>query len=94
MTAKRLSQSRLAEEAGVSQSTVCRILQGKGVRNGSARRKLFIYAEIEEEALDEAAGFDAVAAAFREIWDKSDAHADAIARVISSLSGLVPKGRR
>lgn len=82
------SQAQLARTAGVSQPSVSRALRGDLLRRGRARERLFKYAGIED--LDPK-GTERVVAAFRRIWDKSEAHADAIARVIGALEGLGPK---
>jgi transcriptional regulator with XRE-family HTH domain len=81
-----LSQQQLADNAGVSQATVCRALQGATIR-GSATRKLFNYAEIEIGALsDKAKALGRLNNAFDRIWARSEMHAEAIVRIIDILA--------
>jgi len=87
MKANGLTQEQLALAAGVSQSTVCRALAGGQLRQGSAKSRLFKYASIDDD-LD---GSRKVQQAFRSIWDGSDEHAAAVARIIESLEGLQPR---
>jgi transcriptional regulator with XRE-family HTH domain len=80
-----LTQQQLARAANVSQSTVSRALAGKHIRNGAAKRRLFIYANIADSEASRQ-----VQLAFEAIWDGTDEHAAAIARIIEALSGLQP----
>ena len=88
---KRLSQARLADQAGVSQSTVSRALSGTLERHGTARSKLFTYALIDESKTSSASrGKRRVIRAFDTIWDGSESHAAAIAKIIEALADLRP----
>jgi transcriptional regulator with XRE-family HTH domain len=88
----RLSQAELAKLAGVSQATVSRALRETNQKHSDARKKLFIYAGLEDmsDPSSTARGINLVSAAFSKIWDGSDAHALAVARIIESLDGLRP----
>lgn len=90
MTMHGLSQQSLATAAKVSQSTVSRALQGACQRHGNARHKLCIYAGLREPIprYTGKSGIKRVVEAFTGIWDGSDAHASAVARVIEALAGL------
>jgi transcriptional regulator with XRE-family HTH domain len=92
MSEKGLSQAELAKKARISQATVSRILSGKKAeRDGGARRRLFIYVEKELGLpLLDSGGRERVVRAFDEIWDGSEAHAFAVARIIDALAGLRP----
>lgn len=91
MTRRRLSQVALADVAGVSQSTVSRALRNAPLRHGEARSRLFTYAQISQlEMRHEPQGRNRVLNAFNGIWDGSDVHADAVARIIEAMAGLRP----
>lgn len=86
-----LSQSILAQRAGVSQSAVSRAVSGSAMRNGRARRKLVEYMHQAQEPPAPRPTLDAIAAT----WDGSEAHAEALARLILASGGLWPSlGRR
>lgn len=83
-----LSQQQLASDAGVSQATVCRALQGATIR-GIAKAKLFSYAKIEASApSDKEMASRRLIAAFDRIWARSEMHADAIVRIIDTLADI------
>jgi hypothetical protein len=86
------TQAEAAEAAGVDQSTICRALKGKGRRKGAARGRICNYA-LGASDHDAGDGVSRVAEAFERIWDRTNAHANAVVNVIGSLEGLVPKGR-
>lgn len=92
MERAQLSQLQLSEQIGVSQSTISRALSGSPERRGKARDKLFNYvrAEMARDQHD-APGMKAVIRAFESIWDGSEVHASAVARVIDAMDGLAPK---
>ncbi|MBZ5670949.1 MAG: helix-turn-helix transcriptional regulator [Acidobacteriia bacterium] len=89
-----LSQDQLARRARVSQSTVSRALRGAPSRHSQARHRLLSCARIGESAVDSSTkgGIRRVVKAFNEIWDGSDAHADAVVNIIGALAGLRPVG--
>ncbi|HWS87335.1 MAG TPA: hypothetical protein VN282_10240 [Pyrinomonadaceae bacterium] len=91
---KQLSQKSIAKAAKVSQSTVSRALRGHIERRGRAKTKLFIY--IQQELQNEiliGTGKEKVVKAFENIWDGSEEHAAAIAKIISASGGLLPAKR-
>jgi transcriptional regulator with XRE-family HTH domain len=87
-----ITQREMAQVAGVSQATVSRALKGKALRHGMARSRLFIKIKFNESALIKARG--RVLTAFDAIWDYSEGHADAVARVIDDLGKLCKPDRR
>ena len=95
MDSKGLSQVQIARAAGVSQATVSRALRRRAERRGAARNRLFTYVGIDEyskpQQRDDA--YKRIMAAFERIWDQSEDHANAIARVIDSLAHFRPKPR-
>jgi transcriptional regulator with XRE-family HTH domain len=95
ITTRGLSQEELASEAGVSQSTVSRALRRFPERHSQAVIKLCNYAgiELKNDMGSTAIGTKQVLKAFEEIWDGSDAHATAIARIIEASRGLIPERR-
>ena len=92
MSREGLTQEQLAKKARVSQATVSRALNRKAKRRGAGRSRLFTYAGISEWTDHQAVGVarERVIAAFERIWDHSEAHADAIVRVIDALADLRP----
>lgn len=83
--ARKLTQAQLAQHAGVSQSAVSRILAGqRGQRQGRARRRLMALVHGEGE------GMSPALTAVSEIWDGSDAHAQALAALIRVSAELWP----
>lgn len=92
MEERQLSQKRVADAADISQSTVSRALKGHFERQGGAKSKLFTY--IQNELLNEelsGKGKDKVVRAFESIWDRSEEHAVAIAKIIKASGGLLPR---
>jgi hypothetical protein len=88
---RRVRQTDLARDIGISQSTLSRVLS-KGYHNRSrARDQIEKY--LSEHALN--LHIDAVppevVAAVDAVWDKSDIHARELARIIRSLDGLRPR---
>jgi len=88
MNREGLSQETLAKKARVSQATVCRALKNESIRRGAARNRLFKYAKITEWMNYERSRKSRarVLLAFDRIWDRTDQHANAIARVIDALA--------
>ena len=95
-----LSQVELALKAGVSQSTVSRAISVEPenhVRFGGAREKLIKYIEDSQFKKPEMNGTDPrmkIVTAFEKIWDKSDAHIEAVVKVIQALDELEPKHKK
>jgi DNA-binding LacI/PurR family transcriptional regulator len=86
----RLTQAGLAKAAGVNQATVSRVLRRKMVRRqGQARSRLLTYARNALRG-EMATGREKVLTAFDSVWDGSDEHAAAVARIIDALADLRP----
>jgi len=87
-----VNQVQVAKNAGVSQATISRALKGSPERRGKARVRLFTYvrAELARQKHDGQALAEVVRA-FEGIWDGSEVHASAVARVIDAMDGLLPK---
>jgi len=85
----------MADLAGVSQPTVSRALSGSPKRNGKGRSRLFIFMqqELKREGLAHA-GKSEVLQAFERVWDASEAHAAAIAKVVDALDGIRPLDKK
>lgn len=81
------TQVTLASKAGVSQSTVSRAINVIPDRNGAAKARLCIYIQ---NALADASLISAVDA-LTEIWDGSEAHANALATLIAASGELWPR---
>jgi arginine repressor len=96
MDRKGLTQAALARRARVSQATVSRALAGIALQRGRARSKLFIYAGIQEQPESQRPGQSTgqVVKAFEAIWDGTQSHARAVARIIEALGELRPKERK
>ena len=91
MRDRHLSQTTIAKAAKISQSSVSRALKGQSTRHGGAVAKLFIYMqkELRAEVL-EGKGKEKVVKAFESIWDGSEEHASAIAKIINASRELRP----
>lgn len=87
-----IKQRELAIRAKVSQATVSRALSGKILRRGSARTKLFTFVGISESS-GIADPRERVIAVFDKIWNHTEVHADAIARVIDALGEFSPQSQ-
>jgi predicted XRE-type DNA-binding protein len=85
-----MGQAALAEAAGVSQPSVSRALRRRPSRWGRAHEKLFQYIKAQGQPLGKkrGKGDERVAAAFKAIWDGSEAHASVVMRLISDLEGM------
>jgi hypothetical protein len=92
MRLNHLSQEAVADAASVSQSSVSRALKRVSKRHGKATTKLFTYMQQQSAAGFAGRGTDKVVEAFESIWDGSDEHAMAIARIIKASGGLLPEG--
>ena len=93
MQKHKLTQEDLAAKAKVSQATVSRALYGPPQRHGRATMRLLQYASIHLSATGpKVTGADRVIRAFRKIWDGSDVHAFAVAKIIEALEGMKPSG--
>lgn len=90
MEREAISEATLADLAGVSQSTVSRAIAGAGVRYGAARSKLFTYIQQHSIDVPPKKGAQRVVAAFERIWDRTEEHASAVAKIIDALGDLRP----
>ena len=95
MRRRGLTQAQLSEKSKVSQATVSRALRGEPQRKGAARSRLFNFVEIDEYAIQrcQTEAHARVLGAIERVWDRSEAHLDAIIRVIDALSGLGPRSQ-
>ncbi len=83
-----ISQSAVGNLAGVSQSTISRVLARQPLRNGPARARLVAF--MRQRAVgnpEPTVAFDAIV----EIWDGSEEHAVALAKLILASRELWPK---
>ena len=91
LAAHSLSQAELAKLASVSQATVSRAIREPAHGHGSARSRLFTFMQREIQiGTPPLAGTDRVVGAFAKIWDGSEEHAAAVARIIEACEGLRP----
>lgn len=95
MEAKRLNQTEIARRIGISQATISRVLKGPArQRQGRAYAKLCNYIHQQNRrARAIRADKDKVLQVLDRIWDTSQAHAVAVARVIDALDGLRAQDR-
>jgi predicted transcriptional regulator len=87
------SQAHVAEEAGVNQATVSRFLKKPPQRATVPNRKLCTYAE--RVLSGEGASEDKIAAqkALEECWNRSDAHARAVSKILNAMVELCRRDR-
>lgn len=86
------TQISIAQGAGVSQSTVCRVLQGRNSRLSRSVIKLCNYAGIEIETTRiSPQGERILWAAFHDVWDGSERDARVLARFVREL-GYIKNG--
>ena len=90
MRDRHLSQTVVAEAAKISQSTVSRALHGKAERAGAAKTRLFTYMQKVIGEVPRGRGTDKVVKAFESVWDGSEEHATAIAKIIHASRELRP----
>lgn len=85
-----VDQEGIAKLIGISQPTVSRIL-GKG-RKGQCKSQRRIDEFIQKNAykMHKKELPDELCSAINGVWDKTPAHARILAKIIRSLSGLVP----
>jgi hypothetical protein len=81
-----ITQTAAANGAGISQSAVSRILRKCPARDGSAFSKLCNYALFEKShkrvKRPDPSSSKELMAALSEVWNGTDAHADALAAII------------
>ncbi len=90
MRVNHLSQKDVAKEVNISQASVSRALSRVPQRQGKAAARLSIYMQERSNLGFGGRGADIVVEAFKSIWDRSEAHAIAIARIIKASDGLRP----
>jgi lambda repressor-like predicted transcriptional regulator len=83
-----ITQKELAKRAGVSQSTVDRVLDRRPRRQGKAYRKLIIYMQKHAPEIPPEA-----AHALGSVWDGSRAHDRALASLVRASEELWPSLR-
>ncbi len=91
MERQGLGQTEMAKVIGVSQSTICRVVERGYTRQSKARKLIESYVEENASQLHIERIPSEVSAAVIRVWDKTPTHARLLARVIRSLNGLVPK---
>ncbi len=92
-----ISQADLAELAGVSQSTVSRLVAGlNGKQHGKARRKLLEYIRegIPAAPKSREDAKKRLIVAFLKVWDETPEHADLIIRTVLHVGKGSAKARR
>lgn len=89
MQSRGLTQQQVAEAAGVSQSSVSRMLKREPVRQSDAYGKLCTY--IHQRAPSEGGVPSAVLEAVWRVWDGTDDHAAALAELIDASGQLWPE---
>jgi transcriptional regulator with XRE-family HTH domain len=93
LRAEGISQTKLAELAQVSQSTVSRALRSTPAKHSAAHARLFRYLQAQARPIDDSwlVGSDRVLSAFGRISDGSEEHAVVIAKMIDATRGLAPR---
>lgn len=85
-----VTQTQIADDLGVSQSQVSRILKGQGLRASRLAEEVCLYVEKYEGGVtaDSVRSNDELINALVLTWDGSATHARGLAAVIRSLSAL------
>lgn len=94
-----ITQAKLAEKLGVSQSQISRALSGNAIRPSRVFRAACEYAEMQGKSAAQGGRLpnDELVAAIQEVWDGTSEHAAALAAVIRTLALLqkaAPSGER
>ena len=82
------SQADLAKQLGIHQSSVSRAIHRPTRRRGRAHARLVGFMHQGGAAH----GSERVQEAFRRVWDGTEEHAAALARIIAACEGLGPVG--
>lgn len=85
-----ISQAELASRLQISQSSVSRALHKQPQRQGRARSCLVMF--MQQGGMEK--GFDRIGAVARRVWDGSEEHAEALARIMAACEGLRPARRK
>jgi predicted transcriptional regulator len=85
-----LSQGRIAEAVGASQSQVSRVLSGTGKRRSRLFLQVckYVHSQVKPASTVPASKNLTLSAALDEVWDGTEDHAEALALVIRSLGAL------
>lgn len=87
-----LRQEQVAKAAKVSQSTVCRALKREYLRRSKSRVRLESYLSKTALKLNKTAKLPPdISRAVKDVWDKTERHAEILAKVIRALEGLAPR---
>jgi predicted XRE-type DNA-binding protein len=91
---QRITQAQLANRIGISQATVSRAMKQTPIRQTQQGHRLFNFMqEVGMIGRPPPLVEQLVLGAFVEVWDRSEAHADAVARIIKATEGLRPVKR-
>lgn len=90
---KGMSQIELAEIVGISQSTISRRERKPPQRHSEATYRLCNYAERKFRGA-KASDKRALQRSFDEVWNKSDAHAAALSKIIDAFVDLCRSERQ
>ena len=85
MARESVSQSEVAKRAAVSQSTVSRVLNRQAVYSGGARARLVMFMQNRTQGTTAP-----IQTALGLVWDGTDAHAEALADLITASGRLWP----
>src|SRR4051794_9150169 len=88
MEERNMAQSEVAAAAGVSQSTVSRMLRREPQRSGAGYLRLCSW--IRQQTVPDGSVPAPIIAALRETWDGSAGHAAALAALIEASARLWP----
>lgn len=95
MVRARVSQQELAWLAGVSQATVSRALRTSKTYRGRSQKKLVDFIQNQPEPVDAPGtywiGAGHIVGAFANVWDGTEEHAIALARIIRACKDLRPQ---
>jgi hypothetical protein len=93
MRQHRQSQTYVADKSGVDQGTVSRWLKKPPQKVTAAHKKLCSYAERVLSGAETEGHQEAVHKAFDECWNRSEAHATAISKIINAFAELCRRNR-
>jgi transcriptional regulator with XRE-family HTH domain len=91
----RITQQKIAEATGLSQSQVSRLLSGKSVRRSDSLDRVCVYVKSLSKGVtpSDVRGCAPLVESLALVWDGSQSHAEALAVVIRSLGTLSTTGR-